>query len=100
MACTINPPVPGFRVQLTNVSTKNQALAFARFVSGDSNFPVYVIQKDGAWKVRLGDFETIAEAELARSEMANKGYLDMWIVEDLVTRIERDISIEFEKDND
>ncbi|MBC8204899.1 SPOR domain-containing protein [bacterium] len=84
--CAINPSIPGFRVQMTSVSTENQAAAFARLVGADSKFPVYIIKKDDTWKVRLGDFKNHSEAEAVRAKMTAKGYLDMWIVEDQVNR--------------
>lgn len=84
--CSISPLVLGFRIQMSSLSSEGSALAFARLVGGDSRYPVYVMEKNGAWKVRVGDFLNNAEAETAKREMAERGYIDMWIVEDRVYR--------------
>ncbi|MEM9837107.1 MAG: carboxypeptidase-like regulatory domain-containing protein, partial [Bacteroidota bacterium] len=80
---TINPgtggTTSGFAVQMASVS---KAPAQGAFNSLSDLGQVYTVQQGNAYKVRMGIFQTRAEAEAAKAALAKRGYPGSFIVTD------------------
>lgn len=73
--------VDGFRLQVKALSDRDQALELGRTL--DFNYPdirIYVIYRDGLFKVQLGDFRTREESETWLEKLRDLPDLDAWIV--------------------
>ena len=80
------PSVQGFRIQIASVPDEAGAVEAQRRASsrmGDAE-TVYVVPAAGAYKIRVGDFPTRADAEARLSEVRGLGYEDAWITGDRV----------------
>lgn len=58
--------VPGYRVQIFSSNhqqtAKTDALTLEKMIQEEGQMPVYVLYTPPFWKVRLGNFQTMAEA--------------------------------------
>ena len=80
------PSIQGFRIQIASVPDEAGAVEAQRRASsriGDAE-SVYVVPAAGAYKIRVGDFPTRADAEARLSEVRGLGYEDAWITGDRV----------------
>jgi cell division septation protein DedD len=70
-----------YRIQIfagTNKAGADDVAGKAKDLAGDE---IYIVQEQGLWKVRVGDFETKELAEKALTNWKNQGYSSAWIVE-------------------
>jgi hypothetical protein len=79
--------MPGFRVQL--MSTQDLLEAINTRATADSllsNYDVYIIYDSPYYKIRVGDFRAMYDANQATDYIAAHGFPDAWLVPDNVFR--------------
>lgn len=79
--------MPGFRVQL--MSTQDLSEAINTRTTADSllsNYNVYIIYDSPYYKIRVGDFRAMYDANQAADYIAAHGFPDAWLVPDNVFR--------------
>lgn len=74
----------GYRVQIGAFGDESSAQVLKGRAVEDFGERVYVIHQEPFWCVRLGDFETIAQAEAAKKEAIAAGHAQARVVQDKI----------------
>ncbi len=75
---------PGFRIQVMSVSTQAAAEQEAKQAEARTGLRAYIVEVDGVYKVRLGDFTAKMDANSRLDRLATLGYPGAFIVEETV----------------
>lgn len=74
-------PIPGYRVQLYSLTSREAAEAALRQVErtlAEWSYGVYVEEESNSFKVRVGDFKEKADADILRDWLRTRGFVDAW----------------------
>lgn len=80
-------PIQGFRVQLyslTSRETAEAALSQVKQTLEEWSYGVYLQEESGSFKIRVGDFEDKADADVLRDWFRRKGFVDAWTASTLI----------------
>lgn len=80
-------PIQGYRVQLYSLTSRERAEAALDQVKqtlAEWSYGVYLQEESGSFKIRVGDFEDKADADILRDWFRNKGFVDAWTAGTLI----------------
>lgn len=92
-ASVASPPAPaaeptqGYRVQLYSFTSRELAEAALNQVKqtlAEWSYGVYLHEESGSFKIRVGDFEDKADADILRDWFRRKGFVDAWTASTLI----------------
>ena len=80
-------PIQGYRVQLYSFTSRELAEAALDQVKqtlAEWSYGVYLQEESGSFKIRVGDFEDKADADILRDWFRRKGFVDAWTAGTLI----------------
>lgn len=80
-------PIQGFRVQLYSLTSRESAeaaLSQVKQTLEEWSYGVYLQEESGTFKIRVGDFEDKADADVLRDWFRRKGFVDAWTAGTLI----------------
>lgn len=80
-------PIQGYRVQLYSLTSRESAeaaLSQVKQTLEEWSYGVYLQEESGTFKIRVGDFEDKADADVLRDWFRRKGFVDAWTAGTLI----------------
>lgn len=80
-------PTLGYRVQLYSFTSREAAEAALKQVEqtlAEWSYRIYVDEESNSFKVRVGDFNEKADADILRDWLRNRGFVDAWTARTLI----------------
>ena len=80
-------PIQGYRVQLFSFTDREAAEVALKQVERtltEWSYGIYLQEETGSFKVRVGDFDDKADADILRDWFRGKGFVDAWTASTLI----------------